>query len=139
MTRAAVPSSRSHRVVSSGDGGLPLSGRFNSAPPPGHRPVIVRQRSTIRLIVDPNEGGLTVQGIRCGCCIANDHAHCVVNLEMGKGPGLYVWHCECPCDRGKTRCIACLRRGVTTVGGRCVDTASCEAARLVSLTASTTV
>jgi hypothetical protein len=38
-----------------------------------------------------------VNGIRCGRCIAQDHASCVGTIRMGPTKATYVWHCDCSC------------------------------------------
>jgi hypothetical protein len=79
--------------------------------------------------------GLAVTGVRCGWCISNDHAHCVVNLEMGRPSAFYLWSCTCACHVGKTRCVLCGRRDVEVVSGRCADAASCESQRATASSA----
>lgn len=36
--------------------------------------------------------------IRCGRCIAQDHAECVGSIRMGPLKAAYTWRCDCPCQ-----------------------------------------
>jgi hypothetical protein len=39
-----------------------------------------------------------VNPIRCGRCIAEDHAQCVGRITMGTPKAAYTWHCDCVCQ-----------------------------------------
>jgi hypothetical protein len=45
----------------------------------------------------PMQGRQFVNPIRCGRCIAEDHAQCVGRITMGTPKATYTWHCDCLC------------------------------------------
>jgi hypothetical protein len=68
---------------------------------------------------------------RCGWCIGDDHANCVVVVELGRSKSgkLPITYWRCSCSEGKhprTKCLDCNRRNVEVgQNWRCKDQLGC--------------